>query len=242
MKNLLFLLALLGLSGCAPQPPTPSLAPYQEVKEPEPQYESEVYIEQKVNPLPLVENIFETSKVAMQSIRRNAIVKNALSYLGKRDGKDCSGFVTLVNHTSGHPYFLAKELSESFDNARKSRAMFNLMCKKSDTFDEKRLPKLADLVFFENTERRVSKSKNKVIENITHVGIVTRVDEDGTVEFIHHSNGKNIVDYMNFNYPKLTTKDGKKINTYMKRCKSNKGAVRTDCLNIAFFVAYGTFQ
>ena len=239
MKHLLFLLSLIVLSGCAPQPTPPTLIPYEEIKEPEPQYESEVYIEKKVNPLPLVENVFDTSKVAMESIRRNAIVKSALSYLGKRDGKDCSGFVTLINHTNGHPYFLAKELSESFDNARKSRAMFNLMRKKGDTFDEKRVPNLADLVFFENTERRVSKSK--VAENITHVGIVTRIDADGTIEFIHHSNGKNIVDYMNFNYPKLTTKEGKKINTYMKRCKSNKGAIRTDCLNIAFFVAYGTF-
>jgi len=242
MKQLLFLLTLLFLNGCAPhQPPTPSFIPYEEVKEPEPQYDSEVYIEKKVNPLPLVENVFDTSKVAMESIRRNAIVKSALSYLGKRDGKDCSGFVTLINHKNGHPYFLAQELSESFDNARKSRAMFNLMRKKGETFDEKRLPKLADLVFFENTERRVSKSKNRVAENITHVGIVTRIDTDGTIEFIHHSNGKNIVDYMNFDYPKLTMKDGKKINTYMKRCKSNKGAIRTDCLNIAFFVAYGTF-
>jgi len=242
MKSLLFLLALLILSGCAPQPPAPSsFIPYQEVKEPEPEYESEVYIEKKVNPLPLVENVFDTSKVAMESIKRNAIVKKALSYLGKRDGRDCSGYVTLVNNISGHPYFLDKELSDSFDNARKSRAMFNLMRKKGETFDEKRLPSLADLVFFEDTERRPSKSKNKVAENITHVGIVTRIDADGTVEFIHHSNGKNIVDYMNFNYPKQTVKDGKKINTYMKRCKSQKGEVRTDCLNIAFFVAYGTF-
>lgn len=241
MKSLLFLLTLLALSGCAPQPPAPSFIPYQEVKEPEPEYESEVYIEKKVNPLPLVDNVFDTSKVAMESIKRNAIVKKALSYLGKRDGKDCSGYVTLVNNVSGHPYFLDKELSDSFDNARKSRAMFNLMGKKGETFDEKREPRLADLVFFENTERRPSKSKNKVPENITHVGIVTRIDADGTIEFIHHSNGKNIVDYMNFNYPKLTVKDGKKINTYMKRCKSQKGEVRTDCLNIAFFVAYGTF-
>jgi len=88
MKHLLFLLSLIVLSGCAPQPPTPSFPPYQEIQEPEPQYESEVYIEKKVNPLPLVENVFDTSKVAMESIRRNAIVKSALSYLGKRDGKD----------------------------------------------------------------------------------------------------------------------------------------------------------
>jgi hypothetical protein len=36
-------------------------------------------------------------------------------------------------------------------------------------------------------------------------------------------------------------KDGKKINTYMKRCPSKNGAVQPQCMNIAFFVAYGTF-
>ena len=80
-----------------------------------------------------------------------------------------------------------------------------------------------------------------VIENITHVGIVTKVEADGTVEFIHHSNGKNILDYMNFNFPMLTHKDGKVINTYMKRCPSKGGAAQPQCMNIAFFVAYGTF-
>ena len=114
------------------------------------------------------------------------------------------------------------------------------MKKKGNAYDN-RLPYIGDLVFFEDTERRKPKGKVNVAENITHVGIVTRVDGDGTVEFIHHSNGKNILDYMNFNFPKQTLKDGKKINTYMKRCPSKNGAVQTACLNIAFFVGYGTF-
>lgn len=188
--------------------------------------------------------------------RREAIVQNALMYLGKRDGGDCSGFVSLVNYKTGAPFYQEKELSQSFDNARKSRAMFNLMSKKGNAF-ETTLPHMGDLVFFENTERKPtvktkSKAKGKekavvkqpavqVTENITHVGIVTKVEPDGTVEFIHHSNGKNVLDYMNFNYPMLTNKDGKVINTYMKRCPSKKGAAQPQCMNIAFFVAYGTF-
>lgn len=217
-----------------------------------PDYESPRYIEEKVNPSPLSQTVFDTSKVAMEMARRNALIKNALSYLGKRDGGDCSGFVNLINMKNGYPYYLEKELSESFDNARKSRAMYNLMNKKGLAFSGYE-PRIGDLVFFENTERKPavkSKTKGKkstktttvqVAENITHVGIVTRVDTDGTVEFIHHSNGKNIVDYMNFHYPMLTYKDGKKINTYMKRCPSKNGAIQSQCMNIAFFVAYGTF-
>ncbi|MDD2383645.1 MAG: NlpC/P60 family protein [Sulfurospirillaceae bacterium] len=228
------------LTGCAPTQPPIVQIPYNETKEPAPDYESEQYIEEKVNPSPLSKTVFDTSKVAMDMAYRNALIKNALSYLNKRDGGDCSGFVNLINIKNGYPYYLEKELSESFDNARKSRAMFNLMNKKGLSF-EGRDPRKGDLVFFENTERRKSKHKVKVAENITHVGIVTKIDQDGTVEFIHHSNGKNIVDYMNFNYPKITNKDGKKINTYMKRCPSKNGAPQPQCMNIAFFVAYGTF-
>lgn len=241
MKYIFNLIVILFLyTGCAPtQPPTPQI-PYNELKEPEPDYESAQYIEEKINPSPLSNTVFNTSKVAMDMAFRDALTKNALSYFGKRDGGDCSGFVNLINVKNGYPYYVEKELSESFDNARKSRAMYNLMNKKGLSFGG-RDPRKGDLVFFENTERRKSKQKIKVAENITHVGIVTKVEQDGTVEFIHHSNGKNVLDYMNFNYPMLTNKDGKVINTYMKRCPSKKGAAQPQCMNIAFFVAYGTF-
>lgn len=244
LKNIFHLLPLfIFLTGCAPiQPPIATTIPYNETSEPD--YESPGYIDEiegKVNPSPLSKKVFDTSRLAIDVVRRDALVNNALGYLGKRDGGDCSGFVNLINIKSGYPYYLEKELSENFDNARKSRAMFNLMNKKGLSF-EGREPRKGDLVFFENTERRKTKHKVKVAENITHVGIVTRIDEDQTVQFIHHSNGKNIVDYMNFKYPNLTYKDGKVINTYMKRCPSKKGAVNTACLNIAFFVAYGTFE
>lgn len=236
----LFLLAIL-YHGCAPeiQPPL-SHIPKEEVKEPVPHYESHTYIEEKVNPIPFSNTVFDTSKLSLDSARREALIKNALSYLGKRDGGDCSGYINLVNAKNGYPYYVEKELSQSFDNARKSRAMYNLMNKKEMTF-QGREPRIGDLIFFENTERRKSKVKVSVAENITHVGIVTRIDADKTVEFIHHSNKKNKLDYINFAYPNLTHKEGKVINTYMKRCPSKK-SINTACLNLAFFVAYGSFE
>lgn len=204
--------------------------------------EPKIFIEERKSKEQLVsEEEKELAKRPVPSLtQREKIVRSAMSYLGKRDGGDCSGYVSLVNSKNGYPFYNDKELSTSFDNARKSRAMYNLMKKKGNAYDN-RLPYIGDLVFFEDTERRKPKGKVNVAENITHVGIVTRVDGDGTVEFIHHSNGKNILDYMNFNFPKQTLKDGKKINTYMKRCPSKNGAVQTACLNIAFFVGYGTF-
>ncbi|KFL35129.1 MULTISPECIES: hypothetical protein [unclassified Sulfurospirillum] len=244
------------LAGCAQQTTieTPTL-PIAEEKTP---VEPKIYLGEKPSNdffLRQEHESFDLRPVPELSMRE-AIVHNAMMYLGKRDGGDCSGFVSLINYKTGTPFYQEKELSQSFDNARKSRAMFNLMSKKGNAY-ETRLPNLGDLVFFENTERKPAvktkaKAKGKekvatkqpavqVAENITHVGIVTKVEPDGTVEFIHHSNGKNVLDYMNFNYPMLTNKDGKVINTYMKRCPSKQGAAQPQCMNIAFFVAYGTF-
>lgn len=249
---IIYSLSVLSLVGCAQKPavetpPAPELVQHT-------QEEHKMYIEEK--PTKELFIVKENTEFALRPVpersKRESIVDTAMNYLGKRDGGDCSGFVNLVNVKTGHPFYNDAELSKSFDNARKSRAMFNLMSQKGHAF-ETTLPNIGDLVFFENTERRPAvktKTKGKkavktpavqVAENITHVGIVTRVDADGTVEFIHHSNGKNIVDYMNFNFPMLTNKDGKKINTYMKRCPSKNGAAQPQCMNIAFFVAYGTF-
>lgn len=227
---------MLLFSGCAPKDTTVQLP--QETSTHEHKVEPKIYIEEKDTKLINERKTEIIDGVALS--KREQIVRNAMSYWNKRDGGDCSGFVNLVNVKNGHPFYGEKELSQSFDNARKSRAMFNLMGKKGDTFENK-LPRIGDLVFFEDTERRKTKVNNKVAQNITHVGIVTRVDADKTVEFIHHSNGKNILDYMNFALPKQTKNGDKVVNTYMKRCKSNKGEVKTECLNLAFFVAYGSF-
>ena len=223
------------LLGCAPKDTT--IQTPQETLTHEQKVEPKIYIEEKDT-----KNIYERKTDIIDGValsKREQIVRIAMSYLGKRDGRDCSGFVNLVNVKTGQPFYGEKELSESFDNARKSRAMYNLMRKKGDAFDNK-LPRIGDLVF-EDTERKKPKVKTKVAENITHVGIVTKVDADKTVEFIHHSNGKNILDYMNFAMPSQTKNGEKVVNTYMKRCKSKKGEVKTECLNLAFFVAYGTF-
>ena len=222
--------------GCTPK--ETAIQTPQETLVHEQKVEPKIYIEEKDTKLINERRTDIIDGVALS--KREQIVRSAMSYLGKRDGKDCSGFVNLINVKNGQAFYGEKELSQSFDNARKSRAMYNLMRNKGDAFDKK-LPRIGDLVFFEDTERRKTKVKNKVAENITHVGIVTRIDNDQTVEFIHHSNGKNILDYMNFSLPTQTKNGDKVVNTYMKRCKSKKGEVKTECLNLAFFVAYGTF-
>jgi hypothetical protein len=237
MKYLALGLAILLLCGCAINQGEAALVALEEARLEPKIYTSESPIQEL---LPKQDKEDLVLPPTPERSIRETIVENAMMYLGKRDGRDCSGFVNLINIRSGRPFYNDKELSENFDNGRKSRAMYNLMQKKGVAYND-RLPHVGDLVFFENTEQHQAKSKVAGVKNITHVGIVTRVDGDETVEFIHHSNGKNILGYMNFNFPKQTHKNGKKINTYVKRCPSQNGAIQTACLNIAFFVGYGTF-
>jgi len=186
---------------------------------------------------PIVETPVVDDSGAKEEAMRKAIVANALKYLNTKKGKDCSGFVSLVNAENGEPFYQTKELNNSFTNDYRSKAMFNLM--KSDSrIILKDTPKIADLVFFSDT---LQKTKRKVGSfNITHVGIVTQIDNDGTVHFIHHSRGKNVMGAVNKNYPEIATLNDKNINTYMKRCDSRKP--KQECLSPYFFSAYGEMK
>ena len=47
---------------------------------------------------------------------RKAIVESAMKYLGKDDGKDCSGFVDLVNSDTNESFYKSDMLYKYFDN------------------------------------------------------------------------------------------------------------------------------
>lgn len=166
--------------------------------------------------------------------KRQEIVKNALKHLNKKDGMDCSGFVTLVNKESGEPYFSNHELSEYYEDARRSLAMYNFAEEHQRTFQH--LPKIGDLIFFANTVKKYAKAKS--VDNITHIGIVTKIDNDNTVHFIHHTSGKNHIGYINLDFPFTALHNGKVVNSYMEKCSTNN----VKCLAPSYFSAYGTIK
>lgn len=166
--------------------------------------------------------------------KRDEIIKNALKHLNKKDGMDCSGFVTLVNKESSEPFFKNQELTEHFEDSRRSLAIYNLLAEHKRTFQS--LPKKGDLIFFANTLKKYAKNKGE--DNITHIGIVTKIDEDETVHFIHHTKGKNLMGYMNQNYPTTASYNGKTVNSYMEKCSANN----SKCLAPSYFSAYGNIR
>ena len=152
--------------------------------------------------------------------------------IGKKDGGDCSGFVTLINRQFSLNLFDENELDKFYTkHGLKSEAMFKLYESKNlIAFDD---PKVGDLVFFNNTTR--STKNNKKAKIVTHVGIVSSVEKDGTVGFTHHARGKNAVDFMNLKNKNTRKKGNKELNSYVVSCKNNN----TSCLASNRFAGFG---
>ncbi len=164
--------------------------------------------------------------------KETALLNLLQGYIGKRDGGDCSGFVTLINKKLNRDFFDEKELDKFYTkHGLKSEAMFKLYESKNlIAFDD---PKVGDLVFFNNTTR--STKNNKKTKIITHVGIVSSVEKDGTVGFTHNSRGKNAVDFMNLKNKNMRKKGNKELNSYVVSCKNNN----TSCLASNRFAGFG---
>ena len=164
--------------------------------------------------------------------KETALLNLLQGYIGKRDGGDCSGFVTLVNKKLELDLFDEKELDKFYTKrGLKSEAMFKLYESKNlIAFDN---PKVGDLIFFNNTTR--STKNNKKTKIITHVGIVSSVEKDGTVGFTHNSRGKNAVDFMNLKNKNTRKKGNKELNSYVVSCKNNN----TSCLASNRFSGFG---
>ena len=154
---------------------------------------------------------------------------NLKKYTNTRIGGDCSGLITAINKNNGSAIFDPKELNKYYSSGRKSQAMFDLYKDKNKiSFSQ---PQVGDLVFFNNTTRATKGGSKKLI---THVGIVSKVNEDGSVEFLHNIRGKNVLSVMNLSLPNDHKIAGKKVNAYIiSRCKDSS------CLVSNRFSGYG---
>ena len=154
---------------------------------------------------------------------------NLKKYTNTRIGGDCSGLITEINKNNGSAIFDPKGLNKYYSSGRKSQAMFDLYKDKNKiSFSQ---PQVGDLVFFNNTTRATKGGSKKLI---THVGIVSKVNEDGSVEFLHNIRGKNVLSVMNLSLPNDHKIAGKQINDYIiSKCKDSS------CLVSNRFSGYG---
>ena len=154
---------------------------------------------------------------------------NLKKYTNTRIGGDCSGLITAINKNNNSAIFDPKELNKYYSSGRKSQAMFDLYKDKNKiSFSQ---PQVGDLVFFNNTTKATKGGSKKLI---THVGIVSKVNEDGSVEFLHNIRGKNVLSVMNLSLPNDHKIAGKQVNDYIiSKCNDSS------CLVSNRFSGYG---
>ena len=176
-----------------------------------------------------IESSFYNTKI---SDKGHNLLELMEGYLGKKDGGDCSGFVSLINKNFNNTFFSEKQLSKYYTkHGLKSEAMFKLY--ESKNLITKTNPEIGDLIFFNNTTKKTKNNKKSKI--ITHVGIISSIEKDGRIGFTHNTRGRNTVHYMNLN-DKNTHKNGKKeINSYIVVCKNKS----ISCLTSNRFSGFG---
>ena len=128
-------------------------------------------------------------------------IKRPISKENKKVNFDCSGFVNAVYWTA---------IENPTIKLQGSTKNIHYILSKENKIYKNVMPNVGDIIFFDGTT-----DPNK---KLTHSGIVVNVDEDGTVTYIHSSTSKGpVLGYMNLKYPDLAKKDGKTINSYLRR-------------------------
>lgn len=145
-------------------------------------------------PTPTPETVVPTGRVARPFIRprkppqpkapvattlSNRIARAAKHYLSSRPPasfrNDCSGFVCAVLDRAGVP--AAGNTASLWDQARGIQAVHH-----------RKRPLDGDLVFFDDTWDR--NGNGRLDDPLTHIGVVTTVDADGTAHVAHVSSSK----------------------------------------------------
>jgi hypothetical protein len=167
---------------------------------------------------------------------RQAIVEQASALWGTSDLRplgpgfknDCSGFIQGLFGMSGYKI----QYRHVRRNRSLSESLYLTLRDKGLTFNEG-YPNIGDLAFFWNT---VPSDRNA--EGITHVALVEKVDEDGTVHLLHYVSGRVSRLRMNLRHPReRADHSGRIINDYLRRSES--GWPRRDFLAGNLFAAYG---
>jgi hypothetical protein len=168
-----------------------------------------------------------------EALQREELVRGGLSLLGsqhisEQDGirrDDCSGFVVGLYRSLGFSvelqYYNTRFVADNlYRNLRSKGLVYSGM-----------RPKKADLAFFRNT---VSKGGNRV----THVGMVTDIEEDDTIVIVHYSSKGVSLLRMNLQDAHTHMNDeGKVINDFLRKKTPNTES--NSLLSGELFFMYG---
>ncbi|MBN2322535.1 MAG: hypothetical protein JXQ30_02275 [Spirochaetes bacterium] len=145
-----------------------------------------------------------------------------LETLGRWFRSDCSGYIVGVFRSLGYRVVIEPS---PFDSSV-SQAIFDTLQRRRLVYTGRR-PLIGDLAFFKGTTE-----KRRYL--ISHIGIVTGVEEDGTVEIVHYTSSRGVQTLrMNLRTPGVyKDRRGRVINDFLKKGPG-------DTLSGQLFYAYG---
>jgi len=135
------------------------------------------------SPVRIKEGRVVSQETTIETQKREELALYAKTLIGEKDiarlpdftRSDCSGFVMGVFRAMGYRINL-----RVYPYAREITRTFYLNLRDSGLTYRQKVPEKADVAFFRGT----LKSGNN---SISHVGIVTEVEEDGTIKIVHYS-------------------------------------------------------
>lgn len=127
-----------------------------------------------------------------------AIGEKEISHNGRYFRRDCSGTVRGIFEIAGLSLNAARGKKSQSD----TKTLYDFANKVGHISQTE--PEVGDLVFFHNTYD-VNRD-GRMNDDFSHVGVVTEIQEDGTVVFVHHSRGMIIRSKMSDNLRRRTRK------------------------------------
>jgi hypothetical protein len=174
--------------------------------------------------------------------RQTAIVRTATQLIGARtidmNGRriayDCAGVTRAIFLKHGIDLYQGRPSARHANGVR----IIHAHIRQQGTFHQGPMVHPGDLVFFDNTWD--FNRDGKVNDPLTHVGIVERQEQDGTVIFISRVAGAVERYHMNLALPHVhKTADGRILNDYLRR-KDAIDPANTDYLAGELFTQFAT--
>ena len=193
-------------------------------------------LRQAVTPLP------DCCRTTQAYLRNQAIVQTAVNLVGaktiesqgRRISYDCAGVTRAIYLAHGIDLF---EGGAADGKANGVGLIYNHL-RKHGQLHRGPVVQAGDLVFFDNTWDY--NGDGLVNDALTHVGIVERVESNGTIVFISRVAGAIERYRMNVAHPHIhRTADGRLLNDYMRR-KHWRDGEQTPYLTGELFAAFGT--
>ncbi len=175
--------------------------------------------------------------LSAKSDKRSEIIKAAKKYAGKPGIYDCSTLVRKILNQADI-VFIEEGIKNSRSRHKKGvRIIYEILARKGKIYRDYRTAGLGDLVLFNNT---YDMNRNRRLDDrFTHIGIITRIDRDGTMQYLHSTIGKGIIyGYLNLQHKSVYKRGDKVLNNYLRR-KSRHDRPGTKYLSGELFFAFG---